>query len=160
MVDKKRLRARTVLSSSPPPCIDLSRLEMNSIYLKAGTSVAPAWRVLSAMILSNGWQFIISLERSQLFLIAVTDVGHWATELQGVYMLHAQGASLVCTDVGSVAVFKGYLQGVSLSCTQLILMASPAVWCAAVCQCCYKHDDDKHVSTFSTLHTATFSHTA
>ena len=128
---------------------------MNSIYLKAGTSVAPAWRVLSAMILSNGWQFIISLERSQLFLIAVTDVGQRATGC-----LHAQGASLVCTDVGSVAVFKGYLQGVSLSCTQLILMASPAVWCAAVCQCCYKHDDDKHVSTLATLHTATYSHTA
>ena len=80
---------------------------MNSIYLKAGTSVAPAWRVLSAMIMSNGWQFIISLERSQLFLIAVTDVGQRATGC-----LHAQGASLVCTDVGSVAVFKGYLQGV------------------------------------------------
>ena len=155
MVDKKRLRARTVLSSSPPPCIDLSRLEMNSIYLKAGTSVAPAWRVLSAMIMSNGWQFIISLERSQLFLIAVTDVGDPTTGC-----LHAQGASLVCTDVGSVAVFKGYLQGVSLSCTQLILMSSPAVWCAAVYQCCYKHDDDKHVSTLSTLHTATYTHIA
>ena len=76
------------------------------------------------MIMSNGWQFIISLERSQLFLIAVTDVGHRATGC-----LHAQGASLVCTDV---AVFTGCLQGVSLACTQLFLMASPAVWCVAV----------------------------
>ena len=99
---------------------------MNSIYLKAGTSVAPAWRVLSAMIMSNGWQFIISLERSQLFLIAVTDVGQRATGC-----LHAQGASLVCTDVGSVAVFKGYLQGVSLN-----ILHTANSHCQASCVVC------------------------
>ena len=49
-------------------------------------------------------------------------------------------------------VFTGYLQGVSLSCTQLFLMASPAVWCVAVYQCCYKHDYDKHVSTLYMIH--------
>ena len=103
--------------------------------------------------MSNGWQFIISLERSQLFLIAVTDVGHRATGC-----LHAQGASLVCTDV---AVFTGCLQGIYRVfhyLAQLFLMASPAVWCVAVYQCCYKPDDDKHVSTLSTLHTATYTH--
>ena len=63
-----------------------------------------------------------------------------------------------CSSVDRV--FTGYLQGVSLSCTQLFLMASPAVWCVAVYQCYSKRDDDKHVSTLATLHTATYTHIA